>query len=329
VPWPCGRSTWRCAVVPADHAAAGLGPAAAAWVQSASGAPVVRAAPLTGGYSSRMLALEHADGRSTVLRQLLLEPWRTHARGLLERESTVQRQLVASPVPVPVPLAVDPTGEVAGDPSLLMTRLPGRIDLCRSDGTTLAALASTLLAIHRVVPEPGRWPRDYQSWAFESKRNIPPWSGDDGLYDEAFARLAEPPPAYERSFLHRDFQPGNVLWDRGRVSGVVDWVETSTGPADLDVAHCASNLATLHGAQAGAAFVEAYDAAGGERAADRDARIYWQLLDLVGFLPAGGRESGATEETILATWRAHDRSDLTLERARRNREDLLRLTLRG
>jgi aminoglycoside phosphotransferase (APT) family kinase protein len=275
-----------------------------------------------------MLALEHADGRSTVLRQLLLEPWRTHARGLLEREGTVQRRLAGSDVPVPAPLAVDPTGADAGDPSLLMTRLPGRIDLCRSDDSFLSALASTLLAIHRVRPEPGEWPRDYQSWATDAKRNVPPWSRDDGLYDEAFARLAEPPPAYEPTFLHRDFQPGNVLWDDGRVSGVVDWVETSTGPADLDVAHCASNLATLHGAEAAAAFAAAYDAAGGQRAAERDDRIYWQLLDLVGFLPAGGRESGATEETILATWRAHDRPDLTLERARRNREDLLRLTLR-
>ncbi len=330
--WPCGRSTSPCVVVADPEApAAGLGPAASAWAEAATGAPVVRAVPLTGGYSSRMLALEHADGRNTVLRQLLLEPWRTHARELLEREATVQRQLARSgaAIAAPVPLAVDPTGERAGDPSLLMTRLPGRIELRRCDDATAAALASTLLAVHRVRPESGRWPREYQSWAFEAKRKVPPWSRDDGLYAEAFARLAEPPPAYEPTFLHRDFQPGNVLWHQSRVSGVVDWVETSTGPADLDVAHCASNLATLHGAAAGVAFSEAYDAAGGERAAGADARAYWQLLDLVGFLPAGGRESGATGETILATWRAHERSDLTLERARRHREDLLRLSLRG
>jgi aminoglycoside phosphotransferase (APT) family kinase protein len=158
---------------------------------------------------------------------------------------------------------------------------------------------------------------------------VPPWSGDDGLYLEAFARLAEPAPAYAPTFLHRDFQPGNVLWQDGEVTGVVDWVETSTGPADLDVAHCASNLATLHGAEAGSAFAEAYAAAGGELAADRDARVYWRLLDLVGFLPAGGRESGATEDTTRATWRAHGRDDLTVDHARRNREELLRLTLRG
>ncbi len=307
----------------------GLGPESRAWVEAATGVPVVAVVRLTGGYSSRMLALEHSDGQQTVLRQLVLEPWRRHARGLLEREATVQAQLAGSGVAVPVPLAVDPTGERAGDPSLLMTRLPGRIDLCRRDTAALADLAQVLLAVHRVRPEPGRWPRDYQSWATESKRSVPPWSRDDGLYAEAFARLAEPPPAYQPTFLHRDFQPGNVLWDDGRVSGVVDWVETSSGPADLDVAHCASNLATLHGAQVGAAFAAAYDAAGGERAADRDDRTYWQLLDLVGFLPAGGRESGASEETILATWRAHDRADLDLERARRHREDLLRLTLRG
>ena len=149
------------------------------------------------------------------------------------------------------------------------------------------------------------------------------------MYEEAFARLAEPEPAYEPTFLHRDFQPGNVLWQDGGVTGVVDWVETSTGPSDLDVAHCASNLATLHGAEVGWAFHEAYAAAGGDVAEDRDARVYWRLLDLVGFLPAGGRESGATGDTMCATWRAHGRADLTPERARQHREELLRLTLRG
>jgi aminoglycoside phosphotransferase (APT) family kinase protein len=307
----------------------GLAPRLADWAGEAAGAPVTAVAPLTGGYSSRMLALGHADGSRTVLRQLHLDPWRRHAVGLLTREVEVQTMLVGSEVMAPTPLAVDPDGAEVGDPSLLMTRLPGAIDLCRDDDDFLARTAAVLLAVHRFRPAEGEWPRDYQSWAFEAKRNIPPWSTDDGLYVEAFTRLAEPPPAYAPTFLHRDFQPGNVLWHDGEVAGVVDWVETSTGPADLDVAHCASNLATLHGADVGQAFTAAYTRAGGELADERDARVYWRLLDLVGFLPAGGRESGATQDTILATWRSHGRDDLTLERARRNREDLLRLTLRG
>ncbi len=76
----------------------------------------------------------------------------------------------------------------------------------------------------------------------------------------------EPPP-YECRFLHRDFHPGNVLLtgpdDAPRVSGVVDWVETSWGPADLDVAHCATALALLHGAPAGMDFADRYTSAGG------------------------------------------------------------------
>jgi hypothetical protein len=39
--------------------------------------------------------------------------------------------------------------------------------------------------------------------------------------------------------------------DGPRISGVVDWVETSWGPADLDVAHCSTNLVLLHGVPAG------------------------------------------------------------------------------
>lgn len=303
---------------------------AAAWVAEHAGSAVVTAEPMTGGYSSRILGLTHEDGRETVLRQMVLEPWRRHAVGLLNREAGVQRMLAAGDgVPAPVPLAVDAEGAAAGEPSLLMTRLPGRIDLVRDDDAFLGALAEVLVQIHRFTPATGEWPRDFQSWAFEAKRQVPPWSSADAAYEEAFALLAGPAPAYEPTFLHRDFQPGNVLWEDGGVTGVVDWVETSTGPADLDVAHCASNLATLHGAAAGVAFREAYVELGGRLAEGREARAYWQVLDLVGFLPAGGRESGTTGPTMVATWRAHGRPDLTPDVARRHREDLLRLTLDG
>jgi thiamine kinase-like enzyme len=45
--------------------------------------------------------------------------------------------------------------------------------------------------------------------------------------------------------VHRDFHPGNVLWRRGAVSGVVDWQAACTGPAAADVAHCRVNLLTI------------------------------------------------------------------------------------
>jgi aminoglycoside phosphotransferase (APT) family kinase protein len=50
---------------------------------------------------------------------------------------------------------------------------------------------------------------------------------------------------------HRDVHPGNVLWRRGTVSGVVDWQAVCTGPAVADVAHCRVNLLTLGAGAAG------------------------------------------------------------------------------
>jgi aminoglycoside phosphotransferase (APT) family kinase protein len=46
----------------------------------------------------------------------------------------------------------------------------------------------------------------------------------------------------DRTFIHRDFYPGNVLWQRKMVSGLVDWEAASVGPRSMDVAHCRINL---------------------------------------------------------------------------------------
>ena len=295
--------------------------AARRWVEDVLGTAVVAVRALTGGVASRMLLLTADDGSEVVLRQMVDQPYRRHAEGLLTRERDVHGQLAATDLPVPRTLALDEHGAATGDPSLLMTRLGGAIDLERPH---LDALAEVLVRIHALRPREGEWPRDYQSWATEAKMTVPPWSRDDDAYRDAFARLRGPAPTYGATFLHRDFHPGNVLVDDGRVTGVVDWVETSTGPADLDVAHCMSNLAGLHGVQTALAFRQSYVDHGGVLAEDADAATYWVLLDLVGFLPHGsGRESGAMPDVVEALWAATGRADLTVDVARRRREDLL------
>lgn len=305
-----------------------LGPDTRRWVEDALESVLVAVAPLIGGVASRMLLVRVEDGREAVLRQLVDDPWRAHAEALLTRERDVHVLLAGGAVPAPRTLALDVRGDrTDGDPSLLMTRLSGGVDLVAAHPE---ALAGALLAIHAVRPEPGEWPRRYESWAFESKRVVPAWSQDAGLYGEAFARLAEPPPSYEETFLHRDFHPGNVLVDHGRVTGVVDWVETSTGPVDLDVAHCATNLAGLHGVGAARTFRRAYVERGGVLDQDPRASAYWQLLDLVAFLPGpSGRESGATADVIERTWRGSGRPDLRVDVARARREALLHHVLEG
>ena len=256
---------------------------AVAWAERAWGRLVRDAVPLPGGWTSTMLRLTAAGGEQAVLRVMTREPWRRHAGGLLRRESAVQGQLSGTPVPAPVSLAVDPEGAEAGDPAHLMTRLPGALELTRADDRVLDELARTLAAIHAHDPAGGR-PRVFQSWAHEAKRVVPAWARRPHLWQQAFELLAQPQPEYSGTFLHRDFHLGNVLWEGGRVVGVVDWVETSWGPAGLDVAHATTYLAMLHGEEAAHRFGAAYRRRGADLGEPGDQR-YWEVMDLVGYLP--------------------------------------------
>lgn len=276
------------------------------WAESVLGEAVIEARPLSGGWTSRMLLLTTGPGQQVVLRSITKQPWRRHAEGLLNREAAVQTQLARTSVPAPRTLAVDATGEHAGDPSLLMTLLPGRLVLDRADDTVLETLAEVLGRIHAFRPNEQSRPREYQSWAVEAKRVVPDWASRPELWRAAFELLADDPPAYEPVFLHRDFHLGNVLWEGTTVTGVVDWVETSWGPARLDVAHCRTYLAMLHGP----AYAERFSAISGVESGGR----YWDVLDIVGYLPDPVKVAGP--------WREHGRP-VTDDLARARLEEYL------
>jgi aminoglycoside phosphotransferase (APT) family kinase protein len=255
--------------------------AALEWAGSAAGSPVVSHERLTGGLTSRMLALRHHGGTETVLRLMTNEPWRTHGAELTARERDAQRAMAGTPVPAPTSLALDAEGTVAGVAAHLMTRLPGA-PLDRVDDDAVRAMADLLATIHDQRPaEPFR---TFQSWAWEAKRVVPPWTRHPASWERAFEVLAEPAPAYEPTFLHRDFGHRNLLWSDGEITGVVDWVETSTGPAWLDAAHAASNLAVMHHLGPAQAFLDAYAPVAAE-----PADPYWLVMDAVGYLPPPGR----------------------------------------
>lgn len=270
---------------------------AVAWAESILGEPVVEVTELSGGFTSTMLALSQPSGARSVLRLMTNEPWRTHGADLTRRERAAQVELVATPVPAPVSLGLDDEGAATGVAAHLMSRLPGA-PTANVDDTTLAAMAEMLATIHDVHPsEPFR---DYQSWAWEAKWVVPTWTCHPTAWARSFEILTEEPPTFEPTFLHRDFSHRNLLWIDGRISGVVDWVETSTGPAWLDAAHAATNLAVGYGPEQAASFLRAYAAVTGTRP-DR----YWLLMDAVGFLPPPGKEpffGSAGELDRLDAW---------------------------
>lgn len=256
--------------------------AALAWAQAALGTPITGCVPLSGGMTSTMLALTDVADRQSVLRLMTNEPWRSHGPALTRREQAAQRVLSSTPVPAPISLALDAPGETAGVSAHLMTRLPGNV-MTEVDDAAIAAMAELLATIHDVRPPTPL--RTYESWAWEAKRVVPEWTQRPATWRRAFDILAEDPPPYDATFLHRDFSHRNLLWSEGAITGVVDWVETSSGPAWLDAAHAATNLAISFGPEPAAAFLAAYGAATGRRP-----ETYWLVMDTVGFLPPPGQE---------------------------------------
>ncbi len=98
---------------------------------------------------------------------------------------------------------------------------------------------------------------EYESW-YVIDDGVPAWSRRDASWRRAHEHLATSrfPQAPSR-FIHRDLHPANVLWSRGRVSGVVDWVNGCRGPIEADIAITRVNLALVAGASAADAFLNA------------------------------------------------------------------------
>ncbi|MFJ1831081.1 phosphotransferase family protein [Streptomyces sp. NPDC088178] len=267
--------------------------------------------PLRGGWTSEMRRLDlcgPGGRRSLVLRSFVKPFFVRHAEGLLPREATILRLLGDTDVPAATVAAVDATAQHCDHPSLLMSLLPGTVRLGDQGAEDRAELlARQLVRIHRLPVTAQQRPRIYQAWASPERVTLPAATKRPELWQRAVEIIRREPPAYQGCFLHRDFHPGNVLFtgtdDDLQISGVVDWVETSWGPADLDVAHCSTALALLHGVPEGMRFADRYVAAGGTLAKDGTAHLYWRLLDTLGFAPDA--------EKVAVPWRELGRVDLT------------------
>ncbi|MGY4984874.1 phosphotransferase family protein [Streptomyces nigrescens] len=293
-----------------DEAAA-VRPLTLAWVSRhlEVGERIVRTEALQGGITAEMrrLTIGRPDGgtRDLVLRTFVNVE---HAEDWLNREAGALTLLTGTGVPAPGLVAVDPAAAHCEYPSLLMTHLAGRTVL-DDEGleTRVPLLARQLVAIHAL--RPAERPREYVAWT-TADTVVTPKGADAAAWAAAIDVIRRPAPRYEGRFLHRDFQPGNVLFDvsppesaGARITGVVDWAATSWGPADLDVAHCSTNLALLHGPAWGLRFAEAYEEAGGVLAAAASERLYWQVRDGLAF----------SEEVQLVAqpWREAGRAELT------------------
>lgn len=230
------------------------------WVTDAAGSGVVRARRLPGASSAALHRLDLADGTRLVLRRYAWRAYREAEPDAPRREVDALGFAHRHGLAVPEVVAADLTGDEIGDgiPVVLVTFLPGRPEAVPD----LGRLAEVAASIHDIGAD--GFGHEYSPWYEAEMTTPPPATERPALWEQAIELWRSARPEYRPRFVHRDFHPGNLLWSRGRSTGVVDWSNACRGPIGCDIAHCRANLRDLADAETADRFVAAYTAATGE-----------------------------------------------------------------
>jgi aminoglycoside phosphotransferase (APT) family kinase protein len=221
---------------------------------------------LRGGSSSAVHALRVEIGGRTgtvILRSYVLPDVVQEEPDIVEQEAAVLGLLDRTPLPTPQLLGAEPTGSHASIPCLLMTRLPGRVIWSPTElEPWLRGLAEVLPAIHEMPLGEQDRVKEFRPYAPASWAP-PPWMRRPALWDLAVEVFHGPRMDPDRVFVHRDYHPGNVLWCRQRVAGVVDWQAASRGPRSVDVFHCRGNIIDRFGLDVADRFIDIWQTISG------------------------------------------------------------------
>lgn len=225
--------------------------AALSWVTASlgRGSRIVDYRRLTGGVSSAMsrLSIERGGVRTAVvLRQY---PAGLGLDATMTKEIDNLGVVAGSGLPVPTVLAADAAGtSTEGEPSLLMTQLPGHLELDPPEPRSwLAEIAELAAQLHSLDLPAAVFSPWADSWITPLDAiQVPLGAHDPAVWTTAFGVLATQPPPYECVFLHGDFLPVNLLWSGGKITGMTDWNSIHQGSRAVDVGHCRRYLAALY-----------------------------------------------------------------------------------
>lgn len=161
-----------------------------------------------------------------------------------------------------------------GAPTIVMSRLPGRPEFHPDDTRAWTSAAATALAaIHDLDPRLPRWPVTPR-W-----RRLAPvtaaLSDAAPAAERALQRLYNVAASAPTVFSPDDYNPGNLLFLDGCLTGVVDWDEVTAEPRQAAVALYRHMLAIHPGGDAPELFLASYEHATGASLSDMP---LWDVL---------------------------------------------------
>lgn len=261
------------------------------WVEEClgKGAEVRMVRPLAGGTAHANHALL-VESRSGSAHRFVLRRWtcrdqppapRHGTEFSPEREIAALALLAGSEIPTPALVAADPAGAYCDVPALLITRLTGHPPRPSPDDLPeyLIQLAAALLSVHALngaSTMPPYIPHNRLDVRLPPKHALHP-----GLWERAFEVAARPAPEAPVRFIHRDYHADNTLWSYGKLTGVVDWSDASSGPIAVDISDMRRGLALRYGPPVADRFLAAFDQVSGGYPHDP----YWDVRSLIDLLP--------------------------------------------
>jgi aminoglycoside phosphotransferase (APT) family kinase protein len=251
------------------------------YLRSTTACPVLAFAEaparMSGGYDAAILRFSLQSAPDPFSGPLVLRLFQATADAQrAPREAAVQNALTELGYPAPHVFIAEPRVEPLGAPFLIMERMPGRSLGSNFEGLSVKGVRQTLDILRR-LPRIRREVLRLWDEAQTRLHTLPVSDFVDrveraGFSGETFTvksyfmslrasaeelRLYQLRPAIDWLNVHRprgsqtpvichgDFQPLNVLADRGRLTGVIDWVKTTIADPAFDYGAVLAILATV------------------------------------------------------------------------------------
>lgn len=195
---------------------------------------------VTGGGARRRIVVRRFDASAEWFDQ-----------GTVASEAETLESLVATPVRAPEVLALDMAGAWLGVPTMVVSWLAGRPAPAPRWVEWSPRLVEAMALIHGVEP------------VVESPAGLNPWlTGSPPrsiAHDPWFERIwpliidsrDQLAASESGALVHHDLHPGNTLWSRGRVSGIVDWGAAGRGYPAYDRSYLRLDVSLCIGIDAG------------------------------------------------------------------------------